>query len=526
VTDAAGTESDSAGRRFTAAALLLAASVLLSRLLGFVREMVLAYQLGTSPELGAYYAAFQIPDILNYFLAGGALSIAFVPFYTRARAEQGEAEAARLLATVLGTMTTLAVIASGVLWWQADALVTLQFPRFVPEMHALTVRLTRIVIPAQIFFVAGGIVRAALMAQGSFRTQALAPLIYNAGIIAGGAAFGGTLGAEGFAWGALAGAAVGPFLVPLWDAVRRADLTLGFRIAPFERAFLRYLWIAAPLMLGISLLTVDEWYDRWFGGLISESVIAQLGLARRLMQMPVAVVGQAIATAALPTLSKLWVERRRAELDAVVLGTLRTGLALAILAGAAFAVLAEPVVAVVYQRGQFSVWDTVRVTELLRIFALAVPAWTVQQIAVRPFFARGDTWRPMLIGSAVALVAIPLYLQLGRDHGAPGIAAAGVIGMSCNAVLTLAVARFLHGAPALGALAVSGLRAAVIAGLAAGVTQAVLAATSFGRFAELAVAGSAFAATTFVGVLVLGDPFLRDAIWGALRRRGRGSGAR
>ena len=79
-----GAAKQSAGTGFTAAALLLAASVLLSRLLGFVREMVLAYQLGTSPELGAYYAAFQIPDILNYFLAGGALSIAFVPFYTRA----------------------------------------------------------------------------------------------------------------------------------------------------------------------------------------------------------------------------------------------------------------------------------------------------------------------------------------------------------------------------------------------------------------------------------------------------------
>ena len=161
--------------RFTAAAMLLAASVLLSRLLGFVREMVLAYQLGATPELGAYYAAFQIPDILNYFLAGGALSIAFVPFYTRARSDAGEEGAARLLATILGTMTALAVIATALLWWQADALVRLQFPRFEPEIHALTVRLTRIVLPAQIFFVAGGILRAALMARGFFGAQAAAP---------------------------------------------------------------------------------------------------------------------------------------------------------------------------------------------------------------------------------------------------------------------------------------------------------------------------------------------------------------
>jgi len=521
VRDAAG--SSSAGTRFTAAAVLLAASVLLSRLLGFVREMVLAYQLGTSPELGAYYAAFQIPDMLNYFLAGGALSIAFVPFYTRARAERGEEAAAHLLATVLGTMTALSVLASAGLWWQVDALVSVQFPRFTPEMHALTVRLTRILIPAQVFFVAGGIVRAALMARGSFRTQALAPLIYNAAIIAGGGLFGATLGAEGFAWGALAGAAIGPFLVPLWDAMRRADLALGFRIAPFEREFLKYLLVAAPLMLGVTLLTVDEWYDKWFGGLISESVIAQLGLARRLMQLPVAVVGQAIATAALPTLSRLWVERKKEELDAAVLGTLRAGLALALLAAAAFFVLAEPVVAAVYERGQFSVWDTVRVTELLRIFALAVPAWTVQQIVVRPFFARGDTWRPMLIGTAVALAAIPLYLELGDRHGAPGIAAAGAIGMTANAVVMLWVARRLHGAPSLLALALTGARAAGIGLIAAGAAHGVLQLLdpAFGPFVELACGGAAYAATAALGVAVLGDrslrePFLR--LWRRLRR--------
>ena len=88
------------------------------------------------------------------------------------------------------------------------------------------------------------------------------------------------------------------------------------------------------LRLGVTLLTVDEWYDRWFGGMISEEVIAQLGLARRLMQLPVAVVGQAVATAALPTLSRLWVEGRRDELDRVVLATLRAGVAVSLLAGA------------------------------------------------------------------------------------------------------------------------------------------------------------------------------------------------
>jgi putative peptidoglycan lipid II flippase len=515
-----GAAKQAGGTGFTEAALLLAVSVLLSRLLGVAREMVLAYQLGTSPELGAYYAAFQIPDILNYFLAGGALSIAFVPFYTRARAERGEAAAARLLATVFGTMGTLAVMATLLLWWQADALVRIQFPRFEPEMRGLTVRLTRILLPAQIFFVVGGIVRAALMARGSFRTQALAPLLYNAGIIAGGAGFGATYGAEGFAWGALVGAAVGPFLVPLWDALRNFDLRLGFRIAPADRDFLRYLLVAAPLMLGISLLTVDEWYDRWFGGLISEEVIARLGLARKLMQLPVAVVGQAVATAALPTLSRLWVEGRKGELDRVVLGTLRAGVALSLLAAAAFWALAQPVVALVYQRGHFTAADTTDVAALLAIFALAVPAWTVQQIAVRPFFARDDTWRPMLLGTLTALAAVPLYLALGARHGAAGIAAAGVLGMTANALVTLVVARRLHGAPHLGALGATAARAAVIAAAAGWAAREVAArvAAGAGAVAELAVGGVVFALVAGAGIAVAGDAATREAVQRGLRR--------
>jgi len=511
------------GRRIAAAALLLAASALLSRALGFVREMVLAYQLGTSPELGAYYAAFQIPDILNYFLAGGALSIAFVPFYTRARSQHGEAAAARLLANVFGSMTALVLLATAAMWWQAEALVALQFPRFEPEIQSLTVRLTRILLPAQIFFVAGGIIRAALMARGAFGAQALAGLIYNAGIIAGGAALGGTIGPEGFAWGALAGAAIGAFLVPLLDVWRRRDLALGVRFAPWEREFLKYLVVAAPLMFGVTLLTVDEWYDKWFGGLISAGVVAQLGLARKLMQLPVAVVGQAIATAALPTLSKLWADGRKAELDRVVQTTLQASLGLSLLAGAAFWALAEPVIALVYQRGAFGASDSANVAGLLQVFALAVPAWIVQQIAVRPFFARKDTWRPMLIGSAVALVAIPLYLALGARYGAAGIAAAGVIGMTANAVVTLAFARFLHGAPALGALCGSALRGAAIAALAGGAARATLLfiTAEQGAVVELALGGIAFVAVVAVALPLFGDAEMRTAVARIAKRLAR-----
>ncbi len=511
--------------RLTAAALLLAGSVLLSRVLGYARGAILAHQIGAGAQTDAYRAAFQIPDMLNYFLAGGALSIAFIPLYSRARTQRGEAEAQRLFAKVLGTMTAVAVAATALLWWQAEALVRLQFGEFGGFDAAtleLTVRLTRIVLPAQVFFVVGGLIRAVLMARGSFVSQALAPVFYNLGIIAGGLAVGATLGAEGFAWGALVGAAVGPLGMALLEA-RRHGLALRVRLAFFDRELWHYLAVAAPLMIGVTLLTVDEWFDRWFGSRLGTGVVAQLGYARQLMQAPVAVVGQALATAALPTLSHLWTGGRREELDRVLQDTLRVGIGLALLAGGAFFAFADPIVELLFRHGAFTAADAHRVAVLLRVFSLAVPAWVTQQIAQRAFYARGDTWRPMLLGSAITLAAVPLYWTFGRSHGAVGLASAGVIAMTANAALTLALARRLHGGPSITRLLMTGGRTALIAVAAVG--AAIWAQpVGEGRFAALlavALGGIAFAAVALVGLALVGDAPMKATLRRAISPRRR-----
>jgi putative peptidoglycan lipid II flippase len=504
-----------------AAALLLAASVLLSRLTGFVREAVLAHQVGAGAAMDAYRAAFQLPDLLNYLLAGSALSIAFIPLYARAREVRGEAEAERLFATVLGTTGLLAALATAALWWWAEPLTAFQFRGFDEETQALTVRLTRIVLPAQVFFVVGGVLKAVLMARGRFGAQAAAPVVYNLAIIGFGLALGGTRGVEGFAWGALVGAAVGAFGIALFDA--RRIVRVRVRIAPTDRELLRYLVVAAPLMLGLSLLTVDEWYDRWFGAVLGEGAVARLGYARQLMLVPVAVVGQATAAAALPTLARLFSEGSREALDRTLLRTLQVALAVALLAGAGIFATAGPLVELVYRRGAFTPADAGAVALLLRIMCLAVPAWVLQQIAARAFYARGDTWRPMGLGTLVALAAVPLYLALGRSAGPPGLAAAGALGMSANALLTLLWARRRHGAPPLGPLAATGARALLVAAAAGAVAAIVQPGQPghLGAFLDLALAGVAFAAVAAAGTLAIGDEALRAALGRLLRRRPR-----
>ncbi len=512
-------------RRVGFAAALLAGSTLLSRVLGALRDAVLSRLAGAGAEVDAYRAAFVLPDVLNYMLAGGALSIALLPLYTRMRSREGDVAADRLLATVLGTMTVGVTAVTLLLFWQAERLVDFALPAFDAETRALTVRLTRILLPGQICFVAGGILQAALFARERFYAAALAPLIYNATVIACGVGLSPWLGIEGFAWGTLAGAFLGPLLARLVELRGRASIS--FRVAPRDPLFRTYLWLAAPLMLGVTLLTADGWYDVIFGQHLGEGAVAHLAYARQLMLAPVGLV-QAIAVAALPTLTRFWEERRIEEMNQLLLRSLQVGLGLSLLAAVGFLGFAAPVVTLFYQGGQFSPEDSRQVISLFRILSVAIPAWTVQQIAVRAFYARSDMWRPMLLGTAVAILALPVYFKMSEGFGVEGLAMAGCTGMLANALATLFLARRLHGAPVLAHLVGTFVRVSGIAIIALGVglTATQLAAPWIdtlpwvaAELARLIVGGGLFAVLALGGVLRWGDPALRETILRRLAKR-------
>lgn len=505
----------SASKSVGAAALLLAASVALSRVIGFLRDALLANLVGAGPVADAYFAAFMLPDLLNYFLAGGALSIAFIPFYTRVRDREGEEAAAHLFHTVLSAVALVALVGTALLFVNADALIAFQFASFAPETKALATRLTRIVLPAQLFFLTGGILRAVLMAHGHFGAQAAAPLLYNGAVIAAGLATG---TAEGFAWGVVLGALLGNWLLPVVDLLRTRAVPVDLALP--DRRFLSYLWLAAPLMLGLSLTTVDEWYDKWFGATLGPGTVAALSYARKLAMAPVGIVGQAVAAAALPMLSGLYARGQRAELDDTLQRVLESSLVLAVFAAGAVFALAAPGVDVLYRHGRFEASDAERVTFLLRVMAFGVPAWVIQQIAVRAFYAREDTWRPMILGTLVAASAVPLYLGLGRELGAAGLAGAGVLAMSVNALATLAWSKLRHGAPALGALLGVALRAGLLTIPAAAlVFWATPPSADFaGSLAALALATAGYGGLLLVAVGIGGDATSREGLAGLLKR--------
>lgn len=523
-------------RRVAGAAGLLAGSVLAARVLGLLRDALLAAELGATPAADAYYAAFLLPDILGYLLAAGAAAVAITPPYLKRREREGEAAAARFASVVVGNVAAIATVLTVVIWVFAEPLLAPQFPDFDDATLAETVRLLRIVLPAQIFFLTGGVLRGVLMAHGHFAPQAWASVVYSAAPIVGGVAFAaaGVEGrADGFAWGTLAGAVVGQWAIPVF-ALRRLPGAVGrVRIGLLDGDFREYVWLALPLMLGLGLTTVDEWYEKWLGATIAPGAIAAITFARKLMMAPVGIVGQAVGAALLPTLTTRFQQDDAAGFGALLGDTLRSILALGLLAAGALGALATPVVRLVYGYGRFGEDDVRAVAALLVVLAAAIPGWVVQQVAVRGFYARGEMWRAMGLSTAVALGVFPLYWVGAEARGVEGLASASATAISLNAVLTIAWLHRRAGVPDPFALLRTLVRGVLVVAPAAAVTIVALGALGSRvpwAAAQVVLGGALYLVVALVALRAFGDAAMRDgltALVARLRRAlGRGPSAR
>lgn len=422
-------------KRVGAAALILSAGIFCSRLLGYVREAVIAYQAGASLETDAYNAAFLLPDLMNYFLAGGTLSITFIPLFSAYLAKNEEEKGKRLFSLIATTMGAVLITAIIIMECFATQFVGLLFD-FNADQIAKTVSMTRVVLPAQFFHYIGGLMMAVLMSHGKFLPSALSPLIYNLSIIIFGVILSPMMGMQGFAIGALIGSILGPFLLPYCFV--RKHISYKPIIAFKDKEFIHYILLTLPLMLGVSLTTVDEWFGRILGSGMAEGSISLLNYARRLMLVPIAIVGQAAGQAALPFLSRLAAKKDYEGLAQNLNNTFRGVIILSLICSAFFIVLAEPSVALVYERGEFTHENTLKTALLLQFFSIGIIAWTLQTVAVRGYYAEQNTLKPMVITSVVTILSIPIYWLMAKYFGVEGLAISSTIGMTLQAVTVIA----------------------------------------------------------------------------------------
>ena len=428
--------------RLGRAALVVSAGVLLSRILGMVREIFLADLIGANANGDVYRVAFIIPDFLNYLLAGGYLAITFIPILSRFFAQDDEAGAWRAFMAVARpvglAMVVLVLIGMAVAEPVIDALTGLS-PAQVDE----TVRLTRIVLPAQVFFVVGTLLMAVQYAREQFVLPTLAPIVYNLAIVLGGVLLTDRSDptADGFAWGVLAGAIIGNFLIQLYGAYR-----VGLRLprgVPFTSPLLReYLFLAIPLMIGQSLVLLDESFGRIFGTQLGEGPASQLGFARQTMLVPIGVIAQAAGVAAYPYLSRLAEEGKLTELAATLARAIKYVLVFSLLAMVTLLALSVPIVKVLFERGLFDSTDTVASAGALVFYAIGIPFWGVQQLIARGFYARRQMWIPVLVGTAATVLAFPIYIILKELMEVRGIALASTISIALYTIVLAVI--WLH----------------------------------------------------------------------------------
>jgi putative peptidoglycan lipid II flippase len=351
-----------------------------------------------------------------------------------------------------------------------------------------------------------------------FVIPAIAPLVYNIGIIVGGL-IGWAMGdpsPETFLLGAVAGAAIGNFGLQ-WLGARRTG-TWFTSMRRGESAVGEYLVLAVPLMIGQSVAVLDEQFVRYFGQ-VDVGATAALSYARRLNMVPVGVIAQAAGVAAFPFLAGLAARGATDQLIETTGRAARKTLFVAAAATAGLVVLAKPLVRLVYQYGAFSSADADLVSTLLVIYAFSIPAWGMHQLLARHFYARRKMWTPVLIGTVFTLVAIPVWLGLYDAMGVEGFALASTIVMIGYALGLLVAWGFDSGWGAVRLLAPAFVRAMISAAVAGGLglllVDALIGAGEITIWSGLGVAlvGGVTTLAAFLGIsLLMRSPEMREVL--------------
>lgn len=503
------------------ATLLLISAVMLSRVIGYARDAYIAYAYGAGGQTDAYVAAFTLPDFLNYIVAGGAASITFISIYTRFLAEKREADAQKTFSIIITVMTAVMVVGTIVTEIFAPQFVRWFVKGFSPDQVELCIHLTRILLPAQIFFYVGGVVSAVLLSHRLFLFPAYGPLVYNVFIILGGVLGGRHFGIASLAYGALAGSFAGPFLASVIGAAR-----IGTGYKPsfdiLNPAFREWVKLSVPLMLGVSLVTADDWILRHYAA-SGIGDITRLTFAKRLFAVPIAVLGQATGQASLPFFARLFNEKKLKEFAVTVNDSVYRVSAASFLATGWMMVAAVPLIDLVYRRGKFLFGDTQTAAIYFFWFSLSLALWSAQGLYARAFYAAGDTLTPMIAVTVITAASLPVYSFLFHTFGVVGLAWASDIGIGAN---LLALAFLLHyrglvrlGELRWGELGKAALTAAVAGGISFEVAKIIPLSTSGhgSRIADVMQLG--LVSITWAAAVAAGLWLLRSELPGDLRQR-------
>ncbi|MEI7577269.1 MAG: murein biosynthesis integral membrane protein MurJ [Armatimonadota bacterium] len=447
---------ESPGSGVGRAGTIMVASLLLSRVLGLVRDSVISGYYGRSEFTDAYNLAFQIPDILFMLVSGGALSSAFIPVFSEYWHTDRRQEAWKVFSTVLTIMSTVVLLFISVCFVLAVPLTKLVAAGKLtmnPELIPLIARMSQILLPAQFAFFIGGLMMGTLYARKVFSIPGLGPNIYNIGIIFGASVIGHFFGkgVEGICWGATIGAILGNLVVP-FVVIRRMGMEFTPSFDTSHEGVRKVFRLMLPVILGLSLPSVFSMIIRYFGSFYPDGTNSTLDYANKLMQAPLGIFGQSLALAVFPVFTQFFTQGRmdlfRKQLDS----TMRTVMYLTVPASVLMAMLAPQIVSAFFRHGAFKIEDVPPVALCLRFFCIGIWAWCLHPVIMRAFYSIQDTKTPVIIGTVTTGIFVLIILAL---RGSMGYLALPLAGSIAPMIMVLMMAVVLT--PRIGGIDIKGL---------------------------------------------------------------------
>ena len=451
----------STGRVLARVGLILTVAALASRLLGWVRLLVIGSQFGASRELDAYFAAFRIPDAIFQLVIAGALSAALIPVFSGYRARGEEDEAWKLASSVINLVLIALAGFSLVMAILAPLVVPFIAPGFDAPTTELTIRMTRVMLLSPVFIGMGAVVSGILNSYERFTVPAIAPLVYNLAIIGAAIVLAPIMGVEGLAVGVALGSLLhlAIQLPQLRRVGQRYDLTIGLSHPGVRKVA----WLMGPRMLGLAAAQINFIVSTVLASGLPQGSLTSFNYAFQLMQVPVGVVGISVAVALFPRLSREAALGKLADVRRYVAQTLRILLFVAAPLTAIMTVLRGPLTAVFFQYGLFSARSTAQTADALLFFTLGLAAYTVVHVLARAFYALQDTRTPVLWAVLSVALNVPLMIWLVRPMAVNGLALAMSITATVEVLGLIWALRDRLGGLELGEVLTSVLRSAAAA---------------------------------------------------------------
>ena len=405
---------------------IVSVMTMLSRILGMVRDTVIAIVMGASAMADAFFIAFRLPQFLRRLFAEGAFAQAFVPVLSEYRATRSEEEVRQLVDHVAGCLGAVLLIVTGLAVLGAPWLTYLFAPGFHndPAKFALTAELLRITFPYLLLISLTGLVGSVLNAYGRFAVPAFVPVLLNMSLIVAALVFGRNMvePAYALAWGVLAaGVLQFSFQLPF---VARLGLLPRPRMNWRDPGVKRILLLMVPAMFGVSVSQINLTLDTILASFLPTGSVSWLYYSDRLSELPLGVIGIAVATVILPALSRQYARQEGGEFARTLDWGIRTVITVSVPAALALLVLAEPILVTLFQYGKLTDFDVQMSSLSLRAYALGLLAFMLVKVLATGFYAQMDLKTPVRIG-IIAMVAnmgfnlilvIPLHMYWKVGH--------------------------------------------------------------------------------------------------------------